>query len=415
MTSIYGNSTLTIAFTDDVRFGATAMQNHHQKSRPLGDLDTRGWTLQEQLLSNRLLFVTKNGLFWDCLDNSMSETCPFGIPQPSDDFRALDERTLKRSMFNGNHEDDKNKPDELEKCGDKEAILCLWRKCVVEEYTRRHLTYDTDKAMAAAGITSMLALPLRDQCFAGIWRQNALRSLLWHTSAPTSRPLALVFPTWSWYSVDGPVFFQLQTPFTPASQRKKRWNYMKDDMRHRHPNAEVLDITYEQDTKNPNVHKGEVTLRGVTLRAFCTNFSHSVEYATNDERGPSARLIFPRRRGVMQEGMHKWNLQTNLWKVAHHDGGTQPEFKYVGESPFLDIDASSMNEVYREVLCVVMGQSDEGFPIALVLEKAEGKGKYQRLGTVAIDARMISLGVHVSEMCVSHSDNMGEIRTVVIV
>ena len=64
MASVYGNATLTVAFTDNVKFGTKVETSDRRgRRRELGDLDTRGWVLQEQFLSQRVLSITKYGLF----------------------------------------------------------------------------------------------------------------------------------------------------------------------------------------------------------------------------------------------------------------------------------------------------------------------------------------------------------------
>ena len=91
--------------------------------------------------------------------------------------------------------------------------------------------------------------------------------------------------------------------------------------------------------------------------------------------------------------------------MLFRSGGSQPEFSYIVEFPFVDtVDFPGPNG-YREVLCVIMGfnKIDGAFPVALVLEKVNGSNEYRRVGTVAIDTRGISTA------------KMGEIRTLTIV
>lgn len=367
MASVYGNATLTITFTDNVRFGSVMQEDARIRSRSFGDLDTRGWVLQEQLLSQRVLYITRSGLFWECLDNSMSETRPCGIPSPSDGFQAIDDRKLKLFMLQN------NPPPHT-----RTMLMCLWKKNIVEEYSRRHLTRDEDRVMAVASITSRLAAPFKDECLAGIWTQDAVRLLVWHTAAPCSRPSSLVFPSWSWYSVQGPVVYRAYTPFSTA-HRETRGHGLEDDMRI--ADVKIFNISCVQEGNGGKVYRGRVTLRGLALVAYFAS-------------GNQEALYFPRRLGAEKELIR--DLKKKNPRPARHDGGDQPEFSYIVEFPFVDTVDFPGSKGYHKVLCVIMGfnKIDHAFPIALVLEKINGNDEYRRVGTVAIDTR----GISTSEM-----------------
>ena len=294
MTSIYGNATVTFAFTDNARFGSAV--GNGLGSRVRADLDSRGWVLQEQLLSQRILYTTKHGLFWECLDNSSSESCPFGIPNVTDGFRASDERRVKQLMLKSHLSS-----------REREMFLCMWRRNVVEEYSQRLLTRENDKLVAAAGITAKFASQLNDVCVAGIWKLDAARSLYWHTARPSvpRRPRKVVFPTWSWYSVEGMVLHAPHTPFETGLQRSKTNPVLRNDM-HMHEDLAVLSISCQQDARNPHVYNGQVVLKGLTLRAYLYS------------RDPT-RLFFPRRQTA--DEIIKRDLLNGTPNPARHDGG----------------------------------------------------------------------------------------------
>lgn len=83
MDEIYRNSTLTIAASNAIA-GATSclfqarQRDFHNDHRPSGVIDTRGWILQEQLLSPRVLTYSEGQLFWTCASVNASETLPGG-------------------------------------------------------------------------------------------------------------------------------------------------------------------------------------------------------------------------------------------------------------------------------------------------------------------------------------------------
>jgi len=136
-------------------------------SRPLGELDDRGWGYQEQLLSSRIISLTKEGVFWDCLHHSASSNRPTGILGDfSKNFGHSDNRGFKRFLLN---------PNTLVP---SEDYYWLWRRAV-QSYTKRKLTKKSDRLVAFEGITRRMTSLLEDECILGIWKRDALRSLIW--------------------------------------------------------------------------------------------------------------------------------------------------------------------------------------------------------------------------------------------
>jgi hypothetical protein len=135
--------------------------------RPAGGLDTRGWAFQEKLLSPRVVSLTKEGVFWDCLHHSASDRRPVGILGDfSPNFQESDDRKFKRVLLN------------TSTLVSREECYWLWRRAV-QNYTKRSLTTEGDRLIALTGIIRILASRLDDYCVLGIWRKDALRSLMW--------------------------------------------------------------------------------------------------------------------------------------------------------------------------------------------------------------------------------------------
>jgi hypothetical protein len=174
-------------------------------SRPLGELDERGWVFQEQLLSTRIISLTKEGVFWDCLHHSASSNRPTGILGDfSPNFQHSDNRKFKRFLLN---------PNTLVP---REEYYWLWRRAV-QSYTRRKLTRESDRLIALEGVTCRMTLLLDDQCILGMWKNDALRSLVWFvessSEAEYSANLGVQGPSWSWISVNSPVQYRLWHPY----------------------------------------------------------------------------------------------------------------------------------------------------------------------------------------------------------
>jgi hypothetical protein len=334
MASVYGDATLTIAFTDSVRFGSAAGKDVKPGDRPLGNLDTRGLTLQERVLSQRLLYITRQGLFWDCLHMSASEACPVGIPGSSS-FQSIDRRDLKVLM---------KRPGLARSERERKKAMGMWRKCIVEDYSSRHLTQPEDKFVATLGITNKLAAVINDECLAGIWRRDAIRSLLWHTARPCSRAAKLDFPTWSWYSVNGQVLYRICTPFSAHTQRDTRTIATSDDLLPASdamlPEVDILEVSCLQHRRYTHICWGRVRIRGLTVRAYF-------------EPKRNSAIFFPRRHGADKELIK--DLGRGKPKPAPHDSGYQPEFSYTVEYSFVDMIDYPGPGGPREVLCMVMG------------------------------------------------------------
>lgn len=130
-----------------------------------------------------------------------------------------------------------------------------WRD-MVERYTKRVLTYSSDKHPALAGLVSYFDSTLGDaesklpQYLAGLWRQNLIEDLCWYSHNffnNSSRPTQIYrAPSWSWTSVDGAVCHGALGNF--------------EDL------AQVEDVSVKCSGLNPY---GEVSSGWLRLRAPC--------------------------------------------------------------------------------------------------------------------------------------------------
>ncbi|KAF2687588.1 hypothetical protein K458DRAFT_414657 [Lentithecium fluviatile CBS 122367] len=132
-------------------------------------LSTRAWATQEMLLSRRVVYFTRRFIFWSCRQVSVDETGVEYYP----------------------------------KCSPRQ-ISFRWCN-VVEEFSKRQLTYATDKFKALEGIESHWAAKLNDECIFGHWKKDLPSELTWTTSRANRRSNPLDIPTWSWASSMSPV------------------------------------------------------------------------------------------------------------------------------------------------------------------------------------------------------------------
>lgn len=182
---------------------------HHHISTHARELDTRGWCLQEQLLSPRTLSYADGELFWSCKTMSASESFPGGYSDlqkgaKMKTFTHTDSQLLKGLVIANNQ----NGP--LKK---KETAYQLWR-LAVEDFMSRALTAEKDRLVAVSGISAALASYLEDDLVAGIWKKELPRHLLWWPDTimqPNQflrRPQSFEVPSWSWGSVIGDIVYK---------------------------------------------------------------------------------------------------------------------------------------------------------------------------------------------------------------
>ncbi|KAN0116789.1 hypothetical protein V8E51_002766 [Hyaloscypha variabilis] len=154
-----------------------------------GPLNQRAWALQEVLLAPRTIHFAYDQMWWTSSDCSgvFNEAYPAGVPNTSQNSRI---------MFRPN-----STAQQIQQC---------WAK-VIKRYTRRNLSFSSDKLIALGGIAEAYqqiyghVLPPNSYA-AGMWKPFLLEDLLWSVSSPTCRPAVYRAPSWSWASNDGPIY-----------------------------------------------------------------------------------------------------------------------------------------------------------------------------------------------------------------
>lgn len=167
-------------------------------------LSSRGWVIQERLLSPRVLHFTKSQIFWECNGLGLaSESFPFGVPKPLETHYSPRPFSITSTRgFPGNRKGRERRTSP--------TYEDLW-PWLVREYTKCGLTKpDTDILVALAGVARQLASLRKDQYCAGLWSTDLLWQITWtvldEDRPPyTHRSLFEIHPTWSWAGVKAPV------------------------------------------------------------------------------------------------------------------------------------------------------------------------------------------------------------------
>lgn len=195
-----------------------ALPRHH---RPSDDdktpvLESRGWTLQEELLSRRMLNFGKHELSWTCLEGYCTERIP-----KEKDIRA--ERKwqyiVKRLIVTGFANYGNNWVN-------KDGLFNYWLE-LVENFLRRKLSESKDKLAALAGVQGAIGKILEDEPLVGIWGgQFFAPSLLWWIEVEQKDDLtsSLHSPSWSWASTSQPVKY-VKHPSRTDNSRPWVWHH----------------------------------------------------------------------------------------------------------------------------------------------------------------------------------------------
>ncbi|KAK2762602.1 hypothetical protein FQN54_000775 [Arachnomyces sp. PD_36] len=194
-----------------------------------GRLNQRGWALQERVLAPRVLHFGRSEFAWECSE-TLSCECqlkPTALDRESRFKALLVDRPLRDPALSG------------------KADILLWTH-IVQEFTQRKLSYDTDILYALSGLASHMAAAAKAEYACGIWKEPLAEFLMWtviHEAKistfsdkldnalstqpfglePTSMPPhpavnipvpprrheAYYAPTWSWASIIGPIKFTM--------------------------------------------------------------------------------------------------------------------------------------------------------------------------------------------------------------
>lgn len=162
----------------------------------------RGWTLQEEHLSPRIVYWTPQRVFWSCAGctvgeggDSSSPNAPGGGFSPEHVRSTTSMRTHSSSSF-------------LAASRSGKDVHNKWYD-LVESFTKRKLSNAGDKFAAISGIAMRYQhCRAGDQYLAGLWRDTLAQDLAWRTPVymlENSEPLldegGNLIPSWSWASL----------------------------------------------------------------------------------------------------------------------------------------------------------------------------------------------------------------------
>lgn len=183
----------------------------------------RGWTLQEWLLSPRVLHCGSERV-WDCYQTWHSETSPGQARH----FGALNETGAAQDILAAHIF---TRMARIDPTILQSGLDTHWAR-LVEEFTSRTLSREMDKMPAIAGLATKFmehshAKAPGAKYLAGLWDYKGINPFGGHTYPTSQLPLGLLWrrssvehmrspaayraPSWSWAALDGPVsMFRLE-------------------------------------------------------------------------------------------------------------------------------------------------------------------------------------------------------------
>jgi hypothetical protein len=151
------------------------------KKSPLSE---RAWVLQEAVLSPRILHCANDQFYWQCRAELTSEDGQVN----KDSAKVLRGGELI------------SVPQEF---SDKISAGRTWWR-YIEDYSKRNLTYATDRVAAISGLTRYFQEKTGDIPLLGLWKSSLPFDLSW-CMEPYGRSTRLSnsLPSWSWLSIQG--------------------------------------------------------------------------------------------------------------------------------------------------------------------------------------------------------------------
>ena len=361
-------------------------------SRENQPLTSRGWVLQERLLSPRTLHFQIDRIAWECQEAIRNEYFPSGLPCD------CDSDPFPTGVFNISPEVEDKQPHPTNS-ESKEVIptaravpspACImqyWN--LVEDYTKRELSFPAkDKLVAFSAVAKLFGPAFGNSYMAGIFRQDMPRSLLW-TGSGTRRQEQWRAPSWSWASVDGIV--NLKSWATTSKNRKEL--------------AEVEDVNTELvDLSNcyGQVTSARLHIRGVVL-PWCIEQRNGNNNQENREEGqrPTANEATKSVESPVQvcgmdsgsDGAPNAKFETSLVELTYDNPylvlGNHVGFGIsfqISCDGGIDQDRSQLDECFLLPILEATENTSEG-----LLLLREDDGSYTRLGIYECLSRCIGL------------------------
>lgn len=196
-------------------------------------ISSRGWTLQERILSPRLIHYAKDQMYWECSRFTKSEDGSVFRPM------AQMSKIIEKQRISITDPDYtivsgisliRGRSAEI---GDRRERYESGWLSYIQNFMRRKLTKEDDRLPALSGLTRVVATATNDKFHAGVWANHVLEDLHWrvypqeeivaHTWPRATLSKGKIYgevrrtqtyraPSWSWASLEAPIKFLTLNP-----------------------------------------------------------------------------------------------------------------------------------------------------------------------------------------------------------
>lgn len=184
-----------------------------------GELNQRGWVLQERALSRRTIYFAEMQTYWECGDGVRCETLTkmnkydqVALPDPSQLSNLIS--YSKKASFLG----DANFPNSIKSYVKGKKIQLF--QSLYEKYTTLDLSFSEDRPIAIRGLEKRLLRALQTDGGHGVFNRYLHRCLLWRRSSKDLRRIKTFrgenIPSWSWMAYVGEIKY-MSVPFGGVS------------------------------------------------------------------------------------------------------------------------------------------------------------------------------------------------------
>ncbi|KAF5654815.1 hypothetical protein F25303_1159 [Fusarium sp. NRRL 25303] len=155
---------------------------------------TRGWAIQERVLSKRILHFGASCLLWECSELETTEANPNSSEPKLYGYRNEEFVSVFRNLENQLQDD----------------LITLWYQ-FVEAYSGTNFSFYRDKLPALSGIANRIRSRFPQDYIAGIWESSIPQGLLWigwgGQEAEADPLRGTNRPSWCWASPIHPIIF----------------------------------------------------------------------------------------------------------------------------------------------------------------------------------------------------------------
>ncbi|KAH7125931.1 heterokaryon incompatibility protein-domain-containing protein [Dactylonectria macrodidyma] len=161
-------------------------------------LKSRGWVLQERVLSSRCLIFGQQ-MAWACTMGHAQETRPvmqLKQPLPQSSTTWVPER-MRLSLYAAT-----TVPSGLGDVQRSRSHFDIWYT-MLEEYGDKELSFEKDNIPALSGLAALFHKAHNTTYLGGLWKEDLHRGLAWYVGLNDERPVCdkETGPSWSWASV----------------------------------------------------------------------------------------------------------------------------------------------------------------------------------------------------------------------